>query len=77
MSRQIGSIQLSDETFLPRVQETLHIEHAFVAFGFLKLIELMSREGDSRNVTKMSRNNGAQEFETVGPFFRPLKGNFY
>ena len=36
-----GSIQLSDETFLPRVQETLHIEHAFVAFGFLKVIELI------------------------------------
>ena len=77
MSRHIGSIQLSDETFLPRVQETLHIEHAFVAFRFLKVIELMSREGDSRNVTKISHNNGAQEFETVGPFFRSLIGNFY
>ena len=76
MSRHIGSIQLSDETFLPRVQETLHIEHAFVAFGFLKVIELMSREGNSRNVTKMSGNNGAQEFETVRPFFCSLKGNF-
>ena len=44
-------MQLSDETFLPRVQETLHIERAFVAFGFLKVIELMSHEGDSRNVS--------------------------
>ena len=37
----------------------------------------MSREGNSCNVTKMSRNNGVQEFETVGPFFRSLMGNFY
>ena len=77
MSPYIGSIQLSDETFLPRVQETRQIEHVFVAFRFLKVIELMSREGDSRNVTKISHNNGAQEFETVRPFFRSLKGNFY
>ena len=74
MSRHIGSIQLSGDTFLPRVQETLHIEQAFVAFGFLKVIELMSR--DLRRFTQryqMSRNNGAREFETVGPFFGLLK----
>ena len=69
MSRHIGSIQLLDEMFLPRVQETLHIEHAFVAFGFLKVIELMSREGDSRNVTKCLAIMARKSSRLLGLFF--------
>ena len=71
MSCHIGSIQLSDEMFLPRVQETLHIEHAFVAFGFLKVIELMSREGESGNVTKCLAIMARESSRLLGLFFVP------